>query len=34
MTLRDTIEALEDELDMTDSDRVRKTARSVAHLRD
>lgn len=34
MTLSELIEALEDELDMTDSDRVEATGRLVADLRD
>jgi hypothetical protein len=34
MTLKETIQSLETELDMTDSTRVEQTGRSVAHLRD
>lgn len=34
MTLRELIEELEEELEMTDSERVRETGRRMAHLRD
>lgn len=34
MTLSETIQRLESELEMTDSNRVERTGRSVAHLRD
>lgn len=34
MTLQETIESLEEELDMTDSIRVEQTGHSLAHLRD
>lgn len=33
-SLREQIRQLEEELDMTDSERVREAGRSVAHLRD